>query len=65
MTNRVIHNKGKDVENRVSTGAGFGFEWYIWRLSFNIMTGLLGSYAIEHESYKVGPSIEGGIHLRF
>ena len=65
FSNRLVHNIGKEVENRISIGTGFGFEWYVWRFSFNIMTGLFGAYAIEHEDYKVGPSVEGGVHLRF
>lgn len=63
--NNIVHDKGKYVENKVTAGAGMGFEWYIWRFSFTIMTGLLGAYAIEKESYQANPSIEGGVHLRF
>ncbi len=61
----LIHRSGKEVENTISIGAGAGCEWYVWRIAFHCMAGLMVDYAIEAESLGVGPTVEAGVHFRF
>lgn len=64
-TESLVHKSGKEIENKIGVGAGVGCEWYVWRLGFHCMAGLMGDVIIESKSFGIGPTIEAGIHFRF
>ncbi len=65
FTDSVVHKSGKDVDNKISLGSGVGWEWYVWRMAFHAMAGLMAEYEIESKSPGIGPTFEAGVHFRF
>ena len=61
-TNKLKHHS--DVRHMFG-GTGGGIEFEISRFSAHLLLGLGGEYALTSESYGFGPTVDGGIFVRF
>ncbi len=63
MTNTETTTETEEFAIGAATGPGF--EFYVWRFSFDVFLGVSGSYNIDNGDYHILPAAETSIHFRF